>query len=422
MLSIGLLGLDCPNVFAGLEIKEVKMDLKEAIAAGALTPAEMRSAIVTDAFSIPIPEELFTALEKHAKPQWLSEYRKDPPTSFNDRTQLALNLGMLIADGYIAIQAEDAKRVKDVGKEVIKLSNALGVSQEIMERGKALTRFADQKDWATLKQELDATQNEVKMAMINQRDSELVTLVSLGGWIRGTQIVTNVIKQHFSPQASILLRQPDIVTHLQSKLEAINAKEKPLLGQIDAQLKKIQELVSFPVEMAPDKAEVEKLNQLASELVLAISTKLANTAPQTISQRLVAKAAASKIADSDAATAARAKALDYADALENEGYKVRDGYWSGTWQNRKDLKVAKANLYVGNEYYFVLASDGKAKRVALHLYDEKGNPVNNEQLNQELHRPIAAAGFSPESSGQYFVTAELLEGEPGEFCVVYAYR
>ncbi len=34
----------------------------------------------------------------------------------------------------------------------------------------------------------------------------------------------------------------------------------------------------------------------------------------------------------------------------------------------------------------------------------------------------AAAGFSPASSGQYYVAVDLLEGEPGTFCLVYSYK
>ena len=34
----------------------------------------------------------------------------------------------------------------------------------------------------------------------------------------------------------------------------------------------------------------------------------------------------------------------------------------------------------------------------------------------------ASAGFSPTSSGQYFVSLGLLEGEPTTFCLVYSYK
>jgi hypothetical protein len=34
----------------------------------------------------------------------------------------------------------------------------------------------------------------------------------------------------------------------------------------------------------------------------------------------------------------------------------------------------------------------------------------------------AAAGFSPEASGPYFIKIEALEGEPASFCLLYSYK
>jgi hypothetical protein len=34
----------------------------------------------------------------------------------------------------------------------------------------------------------------------------------------------------------------------------------------------------------------------------------------------------------------------------------------------------------------------------------------------------AAAGFAPTTSGEYFVSVDLLEGDPSTFCLVYSYK
>ena len=34
----------------------------------------------------------------------------------------------------------------------------------------------------------------------------------------------------------------------------------------------------------------------------------------------------------------------------------------------------------------------------------------------------ASAGFSPTTSGQYFVAVSLVEGEPSTVCLVYSYK
>ncbi|MBV9297447.1 MAG: hypothetical protein JO066_00575, partial [Verrucomicrobia bacterium] len=75
------------------------------IADAALSAAELKNAASLDSLTVPTPGEFFKAIEKGGKPNWTSQYR--PPVSIKstDRAQIALNLGTLIADGYIAVEA-----------------------------------------------------------------------------------------------------------------------------------------------------------------------------------------------------------------------------------------------------------------------------------------------------------------------------
>src|SRR6202035_6181985 len=165
--------------------------------------------------------EFFKAIEKGGKPNWTSQYR--PPVSIKstDRAQMALNLGTLIADGYIAVEAHDGQQVKNVGKDVLALAKNLSVSQSVLARSASITQFAETDAWDQLNEELEATQNEVKKALEENRDTDLITLVSIGGWIRGTQVVTGLLVQTYSPEVAKLLRQPNLVGYLRAKLDQL---------------------------------------------------------------------------------------------------------------------------------------------------------------------------------------------------------
>ena len=241
-----------------------------------LTAAQMGSAENLDAMTVPTPGELFAALGKQIKPNWSGAFRGPLSATYSDRAQLALNLGGLIADGYIAVEAQDSQQVKNLGKDILKLSSALGVSKEILERGKRITEFAQQNDWNALKEELEATQNEVKQAMEAKRDDELITLVSLGGWVRGTQVVSDAVMKNFTPQTASILRQPAVVGFLRSKLGKLPPKlqEQPLIKTLSAQLESIEKLVSFPLGGTATKEDVQQLNQQASAMVKTITTKI----------------------------------------------------------------------------------------------------------------------------------------------------
>lgn len=246
-----------------------------ADAAPDLTAEQMASAATLDQLTVPSPGELFAALGKQAKPNWNFETRGPLGAAYSDRAQVALNLGGLIADGYIAVEAMDSQQVKNLGRDILGLAKVLGISKEILARGSSITQFADNNDWNSLKEELEATQNEAKQAMDSLHDEELVTLVSLGGWIRGTQVVSDVVLRNFSPQNAAILRQPQLVGFLRAKLAAMSpsSKDKPLLKSIDDGLANIEKLVTFPLGGTASKEDIVKLHDQASDLVKLIITK-----------------------------------------------------------------------------------------------------------------------------------------------------
>src|SRR6476469_2485643 len=242
---------------------------------GHLTADQMAKAARTDSFSIPTPGELFSALGKPAKTNWSGQYRGPIPVTYRNRAQIALNLGGLIADGFIAVEAKDSQQVKNIGADIIKLAKALGVSEKLLGRGSSINEFAEHNEWNTLQEELEATQNEVKSSMQSNADQDLVILVTLGGWIRGTQVVTAAIMQKYDERSAKALRQPALVHFMQSKVNAISPelRQEPLVKDISDQLTAIEKLVSFPGGKAPTAEDVKKLNEAVGKLMTKIESK-----------------------------------------------------------------------------------------------------------------------------------------------------
>ena len=124
-------------------------------------------------------------------------------------------------------------------------------------------------------------------------------------------------------------------------------------------------------------------------------------------------------AESDEEVEARKQVLDLTGAFQNEGFKLRDGHWAGQIKPAERALIA-VNLYAGNQYWFsAAAANAKAKKIAVDVYDEAGKPITTENYNEGER---ASAGFSPTTSGQYFVAVSLVEGEPSTVCLVYSYK
>src|SRR5438445_4171847 len=255
--AIGLMGVIF--VAAGAEI-------------GRLPADQLAKAVRSDSISIPTPGELFAALEKPGKTNWSGQYRGPIPMTYRNRAQIALNLGGLIADGFIAVEAKDSQKVKNIGSDIIKLAKALGVSENLLSRGNSINEFAENDEWDVLQEELEATQNEVKSSMQTHSDQDLVILVSVGGWIRGTQVVSAAIMQNYDERSAKVLRQPALVSFIHSKINDISPglRAEPLVKDVNEQLVGIEKLVSFPASKAPSVEEVRKVNEAVGKVMEAI--------------------------------------------------------------------------------------------------------------------------------------------------------
>ena len=242
---------------------------------GRLPADQLAKAVRTDAISIPTPGELFAAIEKPGKTDWSGQYRGPMPITYRNRAQIALNLGGLIADGFIAVEAKDSQQVKNIGSDIIKLAKALGVSENLLKRGNSINEFAENNEWDTLQEELEATQNEVKSSMQSHSDQDLVILVSLGGWIRGTQVVSGAIAQNYDERSAKVLRQPALVKFMQSKINEISPelRGEPLVKDVSEELPGIEKLVSFPADKAPTVDEVRKVNEAVGKVMEKIENK-----------------------------------------------------------------------------------------------------------------------------------------------------
>jgi len=220
---------------------------------------------------VPLPNEIFSALGKLDSVNWKEFVRTNKGTNFTERPRIALLLGTVIADGFIAVQAEDAPSVKEIGQRVVSLAKGIGVGNSIVPHAKAITEAADRRNWGAVRQELDRTQNSVQQAMNEVHDEKLSQLVSLGGWLRGTQVLTSVVDRHFSVEGAELLHQPDLLDYFQRKLTTMPEFNVPVIGQIKSALIEVRPLIVTQNQISPK--SVKRINEITTRLDNEIVTR-----------------------------------------------------------------------------------------------------------------------------------------------------
>jgi len=221
---------------------------------------------------VPLPGEVFGALNKLGPVNWKEFVRTEKGANFSERPRTALLLGNVIADGFIAVQAQDAPAVKDIGQRVLSLAKGIGVGASITPHAKAITEAADKRKWDNVRLELDRTQNSVQQAMNELQDQKLSQLVSLGGWLRGTQILTSVVHRHFTQEGAELLHQPDLLKYFGDRLTAMPEYSVPVVQSIKHALAEVRPLIdtgSKPI--SPD--AVKKINEITTRVDGEIVTR-----------------------------------------------------------------------------------------------------------------------------------------------------
>jgi hypothetical protein len=221
---------------------------------------------------VPLPNEVFGALNKLGSINWKEYVRTNKGSNFTERPRIALLLGTVIADGFIAVQAEDAPAVRDIGQRVQALARGIGVERSITPHAKAITEAADKRNWEGVRQELDRTQNSVQQAMNEVHDEKLSQLVSLGGWLRGTQILTAVVTKHFSTEGAELLHQPDLLVYFQTRLQGMPEFKLGIVREINDALGQVKPLIDVGNAHISQES-VKKINDITTRLDYGIVTR-----------------------------------------------------------------------------------------------------------------------------------------------------
>jgi hypothetical protein len=221
---------------------------------------------------VPLPNEVFGALNKLGGVNWREYVRNEKGSNFTERPRIALLLGAVIADGFIAVQAEDAPTVKEIGQRVLALAKGIGVGNSITPHAKAITEAADKRNWTNVRLELDRTQNSVQQAMNEVHDEKLSQLVSLGGWLRGTEVLTAVVNKRYSADGAELLHQPDLINYFENRLQSMPEFNLKLLQDIHGALVEVKPLIDVGDSSIP-LTSVKKINDITTKLGEAIVKK-----------------------------------------------------------------------------------------------------------------------------------------------------
>jgi hypothetical protein len=219
---------------------------------------------------VPVPKEIFHSLDDFRDANWRAVQRPEVVhwKSHGDQVQIAILLGVEIAEGFIAMEAEDSTEVKNLGNTVLKLARGLGVEKGALRRSRSIMDYADKNEWMAARKEWDGVFSDLQSGMIEIKSKELAQLVSLGGWLRGTEALSALMLQNYSPERAELIRQPVLLDNLEKQLLAMSSEIQthPLVAKLLEGIRRIRVLIKD--ENGPQtKKTVSEINGICEQLV-----------------------------------------------------------------------------------------------------------------------------------------------------------
>lgn len=228
---------------------------------------------LVDEVVVPVPGEVFTALDRCGAQNWsealIGKDRLSAVAARPSRNETGLLLGLVVANGFLAVQAEDRDAVKTTGEKVLLLADALGVKDAVLQHSEVIVKGAEDGNWLEVRRELDRVELSVRNALDELADEEVAQLISLGGWLGGTDALLDLQQENYSADAAGLLHQPDLAAALHEQVEEFEAqrKEDPAVSRVETALESIQPLMEPQV---PDQAGINSLRAVTEPVVQSL--------------------------------------------------------------------------------------------------------------------------------------------------------
>ncbi len=186
-----------------------------------------------------------------------------------DRADLAIELGFLIADGFLIVQAGQMDQVERMAADLTRYGKALGAGDRINRHAASLLESAKKQDIAQLKKELSATQKDVEVELVKLRDADLAHLISLGGWIRALEVSSVAVDKQFSAERATKIMREDIADYYTEVVAGLEPKisERPNYLEIRNVLSGLRNEMVIPKEGDPTHEKVKEIREQSTKLV-----------------------------------------------------------------------------------------------------------------------------------------------------------
>lgn len=259
----GILAATCLPLMAQDEevgnIRGIPLDL--------IDDPHVREELAVNEFTAPSIARMFDTLQFLMPLPIADNERKMPARMPLDRADLAIELGFLIADGFLVVQAGQMDRVEELAADLNRYGKALGAGDRVNRHAASLLDSAKKQEVEQLKKELAATQRDVEIELVALRDADLAHLISLGGWIRALEVSSLAVEKQFSEERAAKIMREDIADYYTESVASLEPRISERVNYLQ-----MREILSslrneMVIDEAPTKEEIATIREQSAKLV-----------------------------------------------------------------------------------------------------------------------------------------------------------
>ncbi len=187
--------------------------------------------------------------------------------------QLALEMGYLMADGFIAVRSGHMNDIKPIALELSRFGKALGVGERMNAHSASLLENAEKGQIEEFKKNLANTQDDVNAELVSLRDPDLAHLIALGGWVRALEGATAAILSKFDAKQAAVIFYPDGPSYFAEILSCLNPKtaENMHVSRMLELLNELTRAMDLPEATPPTQEQVKVISNIIRQLTQASS-------------------------------------------------------------------------------------------------------------------------------------------------------
>ena len=187
-----------------------------------------------------------------------------------DAGKLSLEMGYLLADGFIAVRSGHMNDIKPIALDLSRYGKAIGVGEKMNTYSASLLEHAEKGQLEEFKRILTTTQGAVNEELTALRDPDLAHLLALGGWVRALEAAAVAIEQRFDASQAAVIFYPDAPAYFNEILAGLHPRTARRL-HVEKLSVLLEQLVSA-MSLAPGEAPSPEKVRTIKETAAAIST------------------------------------------------------------------------------------------------------------------------------------------------------